>query len=131
MQFNKYFLSFILTVSILFSGQKNIQAFVVGSNFHEKTVINSTQKFDTLCFTKSIENDGDESDYILDEELDNEDDHFLYLHNYRKEINNFSFVVKDSNPKKWYKNNTHLLLNNVRRYILFCSLKLDYCCLIS
>lgn len=126
MQFNKYFLSFILTVSVLFSGQKNIQAFVGSTNFHQKTFSKTIQKSDIFSYSESIENDGEDNDYFLDEEIDNEDDHFLYLHDYKHVQNNFSFVEKDSNPKKWYKNNTHLLLNKVRRYILFCSLKLDY-----
>ncbi len=126
MQFNKYFLSFILTVSVIFSGQKNILAFEGSSNFHQKTILKSSQKSDIFNYSESIENDYESNDYILDEELDNEEDHFLYLHDYRIEQNNFSFVEKDSNPKKWYKNNSHLLLNKVRRYILFCSLKLDY-----
>jgi len=126
MQFNKYFLSFILTVSILFSGQKNIQAFVGSFNNHQSTFFKFTQKSDIFNLAESIENNEEGYDYLLDEEIDDEDDHFLFLQECKYFQNNFSYLEKDINPKKWYKNSSHLLLSNVRRYILFCSLKLDY-----
>jgi hypothetical protein len=127
MHFNKFFLSLFLSVFLVFTGQKNIAAFV-DSNIHIHHFSKSGNKAFSYSYSENIDN-SDEKDFFFDEELDSDDDHtqtdYLYL-SCNKHSCISSFNNKDRNPKKWYRNNVHLFNNNLRRYILFCSLKLDY-----
>ena len=124
MQVYKYFFSILFSVIFLITGQRNILAVTksiksTNQNYISKSAI--IKFIDNI--SEGIEN---ETDFCFDEKIDSDDDNSICLNYFVPTLNCSHFDSNVLNHKRCYKSSNHFSHEKLRKYILFCSLKLDF-----